>query len=109
MVRTMKTRLDSLLEAEKSALEAVEDAERKARGIRTAIPGQISAIEEEYEEELRKYEKISLEKVSEEIEELRSRLDVTLEKNRESLEKGSSVLAPRALQLIRSAVEGEGG
>ena len=71
----MNGRLDSLLAAEKAAGETVEEAERKARGIRTAIPEQISAIEEEYRSEQDKYEKLALEKLDRELEELQAQLD----------------------------------
>jgi len=107
MVSLLSSRLDNLLSAEKSAMETVEEAERRARGIRTAVPGEISAIEEEYEAELVKYEKKGLETVQEELEELKSSLEGTLSERKKRLEDASTVLAPRALELIRKAVEGE--
>lgn len=109
MVNRLSSRIDSLLSAEKSALETVEEAERKARGIRNAVPGEVAAIEEEYESELVKFEKKGIQKVDEELEELRNSLQVTLEERKRQLDGDSSVLAPRALELIREAVEGERG
>lgn len=109
MVNRLSSRLDSLLASEKTALETVEEAQRKARGIRTAVPGEISAIEEEYEKELALYEKKSLEKVNGELEELKKSLEATLSRRKTSIESASSVLPPRALELIRKAVEGEKG
>jgi len=103
----LSSRLDSLVSAEKTALETVEEAERRARGIRAAVPSEISAIEEEYESELAKYEKMGQEKVQVELEEYKASLDGSLNQQRTKLEKDSSVLAPKALELLRKAVEGE--
>ena len=105
----MNGRLDSLLAAEKAAGETVEEAERKARGIRTAIPEQISAIEEEYRSEQDKYEKLALEKLEGELEELQAQLAEELEKKKRKLDDSASVLAPEALKLLRGAVERERG
>lgn len=109
MVNGLSNRLESLLSAENSAREAVEEAERNARGIRTSIPGEISAIEDEYESELAQYEKKGLEKINMDLQEIRKSLEETLSHRKEKLESASSVLGPRAQQLIRSAVEGERG
>lgn len=104
----MSDRLTQLLAAENSAKEAVEDAERRSREIRTGIPEEAAEIEKEYESELEKYESRGLEKIDEELKHLRSELDETLRKRTEDLDESASVLAPRALELVRQAVEGEG-
>lgn len=104
----MSDRLNQLLAAENTAKEAVEDAERRSKEIRTGIPEEAAAIEKEYESELEKYESRGLEKIDEELKKLRGELDETLRKRREELDDSASVLAPRALELVRQAVEGEG-
>lgn len=109
MVNRLSRRLDSLLSAENNALEAIEEAERKARGIRASIPGEVSAIEVEYEDELARYESKSIEKVETELVELKQNLQGSLNDRKTSLETASSILGPRALELLHAAVEGERG
>jgi len=109
MVNRLNGRLDSLLATEKAAGETVEEAERKARGIRTAVPEQISAIEDEYRSEQEKYEKMALEKLDDELEELQAKLAEDLQKKKRKLDESASVLAPEALKLLRGAVERERG
>lgn len=105
----MSSRLDSLLSAEKKAETAVEEAERRARGIRTGIPEQVSSIETEYNGELEMYEAKSLEKLQAELDILEKQLDEALKIRKTELESRAPVLAPKALELIRTAVEGESG
>jgi len=104
----LSIRLDALLTAETKARETVEEAERKARSIRTGIPGEISAAEAEYSNELEKYEKIGMEKVQKELEEMKLELDIKLEKQKKEVDSRASILAPRALELLRKAIEGGG-
>lgn len=108
MVNRLSNRLDSLLSAEDIAREAVEEAERRARGIRTAIPGEITAIEAEYSRELEKYEKITMEKVQEELDQKKRELDIKLKQLTQDVDSRASILAPRALELVREAIEGAG-
>jgi len=107
-VNSLSIRLDALLTAETKARETVEEAERKARSIRTGIPGEISAAEAEYSNELEKYEKIGMEKVQKELEEMKLELDIKLEKQKKEVDSRASILAPRALELLRKAIEGGG-
>ncbi len=105
----MSSRLDSLLSAEKQAETAVEEAERRARGVRTGIPEEVSAIEKEYSEELDMYEEKSLKTLQADLDTLEKQLEEALVKKRTELESKASVLAPKALELMRAAVEGESG
>lgn len=104
----LSSRLDSLLSAEDKAREAIEEAERRARGIRTGIPGEVAAIEAEYSRELEKYEKISMDKVQEELDQKKHELDVQLKQLIQDVDSRASILAPRALELLREAIEGAG-
>jgi len=87
----------------------VEEAQRKARGIRTTIPEEVSSIETEYISELEKYEEKNLSKLQSELDSLETKLQGTLCDRKKELDSRASVLEPRALELIRNAVEGEGG
>ena len=106
MVKRLSGRVESLLDAEKKALETVEEARRRARGIVNSIPAQVSAIEEEYREELEKYSKKNLADMEKELQKLREIRREELKKGQKTLDESSPVLAPRALELVRSAVEG---
>jgi len=109
VVNRVSDRLSSLLSAEEKAQEEVEQAGKEARRLKTGIPATISAIEEDYCSELVRYEETGMQKVREEIAVLTAKLNATLEKGKSSLESRSGILAPRALELIRSAIEGEKG
>ncbi len=87
----------------------VEEATREARKIRTAIPAEVSRIEKEYSSELEKYEERGMEKVNEELVILSEKQKAILEKGKAELESRSGKIAPRALELIHSAIEGEKG
>ncbi len=105
----MSDRLNSLLSSEENARELIEEATREARKIRTGIPAKVSGIEKEYNSELQKYEEKGMEKVHEELAGLKEKQRVVLEKGKTALETRSGELAPRALELIHSAIEGEKG
>ncbi|PIE51769.1 hypothetical protein CSA37_07145 [Candidatus Fermentibacteria bacterium] len=105
----MSSRIDRLLDAEKQAASAVEEAERKARGIRNSIPEQVSAVEDDYRAELENYEKKNLAKLQSELDELGRQLAEKLETEKTALNEKAGILEPRALELIRRAVEGESG
>jgi hypothetical protein len=105
----MKDRLNSLLSAEEKAQEEVEQARREARRLRTGIPAAVSVIEEEYISMLENNEEACSQRAREELETLTARLNVILATGKDSLESRSHSLAPKALELIRSAIEGERG
>lgn len=99
-------RLNSLLSSEEKAREMVEEATREARKIRTGISEKTSAIEKEYNSELQKYEEKAMEKVHQELAVVKEKLQLSLERGKTALESKSEELAPRALELIHSAIEG---
>lgn len=103
----VSNRLNSLLASEEKAREIIEEATREARRIRTGIPAEISGIEKEYTSELQKYEDVSMEKIRKELESLSNEQEILLEKSRKDLDSRSETIAPRALELIHSAIEGE--
>lgn len=103
----MSNRLNSLLSSEEMAREKVEEATREARRIRTGIPAEVSKIENEYSSELQKYEKTGMNKVHDELVILEEKLKVNLEKKKKDLDSISGNIAPRAVELIRSAIKGE--
>lgn len=103
----MSNRLNSLLSSEEMAREKVEEATREARRIRTGIPVEVSKIENEYSSELQKYEKTGMSKVHNELILLEEKQKVNLEKRKTELDSISGNIAPRAVELIRSAIEGE--
>ncbi len=103
----MSNRLNSLLASEEKAREIVEEATREARRIRTGIPAEISDIEKEYTSELQKYEDVSMDKIRKELVSVSHGQEVLLEKGKEDLDSRSASIAPRALKLIHSAIEGE--
>ena len=105
----MSNRLNSLLSAEEKAGEAVEEAAREARRIRTGIPAEISAIREEYNSELQKYEEMGMKKVHKELEVQKEKQRIILQEKKDALDSKAGELAPKALELIRSAIEGEKG
>jgi vacuolar-type H+-ATPase subunit E/Vma4 len=102
-------KLSALLSSEEKAREVVEEALKKARRIRTGIPDEVIKIENEYTSELKKFEEVSMQKVNEEIVGLRKKQSVVLEKQKTVLESKSEALAPKALELIHSALKGEEG
>ncbi|MCD4707800.1 MAG: hypothetical protein K8S62_08675 [Candidatus Sabulitectum sp.] len=101
----MSNRLNSLLSSEENARELVEEAAKEAKRIRTGIPAEVSKIEKEYSAELREYEERGMDKVREELVFLKEKQEEILEKGKTALESKSSELAPRALDLIHSAIE----
>jgi len=103
----VSNRLNSLLSSEEKAREKVEEATREARRIRTGIPAEVSKIENEYSSELQKYEKTGMEKVASELALLKEKQNASLEKRKKDLDSISGDIAPRALELIHSAIEGE--
>ncbi|MCK5786007.1 MAG: hypothetical protein KAH54_05570 [Candidatus Sabulitectum sp.] len=103
----MSVKLNSLLSSEDSARGIVEEATKEARRIRTGIPAGVSEIEKEYSSELQKYEEKGIEKVQEELSALNEKLKLSLESGKTALEERSKGIAPRALELIHSAIEGE--
>ncbi len=105
----MSDRLNSLLSSEEKARELVEEATREARKIRTGIPAEVSMIEKEYSSELKKYENQGMEKVYQELRLLKEKQEAVLEKGKADLDSRAENIAPRALELIHSAVEGETG
>ncbi len=106
-MNSVSNRLNSLLSAEEKAKEMVEEATREARKIRTGIPAEVSNIENEYSSELKKYEDKGLEKVSGELELLKQKQKAILEERKTILDSRSGELAPKALELIHSAIQGE--
>lgn len=105
----MSNRLNSLLSSEKKARDIVEEATREARRIRTGIPAAVSGIEKEYSSQLQKYEEKGMEKVLDELVVLKEEQIAILEKGKKELDSRSDQIAPRALELIHLAIEGEKG
>lgn len=103
----MSDRLNSLLSSEEKARESVEEATREARRIRAGISAEVAGIEKEYSLELQKYEEKGISKVHDEIVTLKEKLEVVLKKKEARLDSESGKLAPKALELLRSAIEGE--
>ena len=103
----VSNRLNSLLSSEDKAKEMIEEATREARKIRTGIPAQVSNIENEYNSELKKYEDMGLEKVAGQLELLKQQQQAILEEKKTILDSRAGELAPKALELIHSAIQGE--
>ncbi|MEA3266179.1 MAG: hypothetical protein U9P42_04475 [Candidatus Fermentibacteria bacterium] len=103
----MSNRLNSLLSSEEMAREKVEEATREARRIRTGIPAEVSKIENEYSSELQKYERNGMGKVNDELVLLEEKQKINLEKRKKDLDSMSGNIVPRAIELIRSAIEKE--
>lgn len=105
----MSERISTLLDAEEKARETVEAAEREARRIRAGIPAEQAAIEKEYQEELARYREKGDSEVEKELAELQARLARTTDAGKQELSSRAGSLAPRAIALLREAIEGERG
>jgi len=102
-------KFSALLSSEEEARVVVENATKEARRIRTGIPEEVSGIEKEYKSELLKFEEIGMQKVEKEVAVLREQQEKLLEERKSLLESKSVDLAPRALELIHSAISGDRG
>lgn len=105
----MSNRLNSLLSSEEKARETIVEATKEARRIRTGIPAEVSRIENEYSSELKKYEEKGMKTVLDELTVFEEKQKEILEKGKTQLDSRSGTIAPRALELIHAAIEGEKG